>query len=235
MTATFDASSVFAGDLTNAQPHTYVGGTVSAPSGALVLAFASCNAGSGQPTSTINVTSVSGGHSATKIKRLSQADGVGANAPLGVWGFAANGSAFQVTQQDTAAGFAQSQGVFVITGADTNLANLSFGTFVGTGTPTISGTATQDGSMVVLGLNDWNNSSGLPAGASGMTTDLAIQGSADAIPTYYGHKAVNSGAYSVGINALTGQGGTNAIAVLVPPAAAGGGHLMRVDFFPFFP
>ncbi len=221
MAALVDASSQFSSDPTNAQPFTYVGPSVSAPAGALVLVYASCNAASGQPTSTINI-SVSGGHTAILIKRLSQADGGSSNAPVGVWGFAANGSAFQVTQTATASGFAMSQAVYVITGADTsNIAGLPFYTFVGTGTPTISGTASQDGSLVVFGLNDWNNTTGLPAGATGMTQDLAIQGSADAIPTYYGHKSVNTGGFSAGINALTGQGGTNAIGVLVDPAATG--------------
>ncbi len=221
MSVAVDSSSQFSSDPTNATPHTYVGPSVSAPAGALVLVFASCNSASGQPSSTINVTSVSGGHTATLVKRLSQADGGGSqNAPIGVWGFTANGSAFQVTQQDTSAGFAMSQAVYVLTGADTNLANLTIYTFLGTGTPSISGTASQNGSLVVFGLNDWNNTTDLPAGASGMTDDLAIQGSANAIPTYYGHKSVNSGAFTAGTTALAHQGGTNAIGVLVGPTSA---------------
>jgi hypothetical protein len=218
-----DASSQFVGDPTNAQPHTFVGPTISAPAGALVLVYASCNSASGHPTSTIDVTAVSGGHTATKLRRLSQADGGGSqNAPIGVWAFAANGSAFAVTQQDTSAGFAMSQAVFVITGADTsNIAGMTTAIFASAaGTPTMSGTAAQNGSLIVCGVNDWANTQDLPVGATGMTTDLAIQGSADAIPTYYGHKAVNAGAWSVGTTALAHQGGTNGIAVQVEPAAA---------------
>lgn len=221
MTIALDSSSRFAGDPTNAQPHTFVGGSVAAPAGALVLVAASCNAASGHPTSKIDVAA-SGGHTPILIRRLSQADGGGShNAPIGVWGFEANGTSFQVTQTDTSAGFAMSQAVWVFTEADvSDIAALADFVFVSSGTPTISDTAAQDGMVVVFALNDWNNGSDLPAGAAGMTTDLAIQGSGDAIPAYYGHKFVDTGAWSVGTAALSNQGGTNAIAVLVPPESA---------------
>lgn len=214
---TIDASSTFSSDPTNAQPVTYVGPVINAPAGAAVFVFATCDAPPSTPTSTIAITAVSGGHTAFELLTINQASFGGANPPITVWSFNANGTPFQVTQQgQNGAQNGQAQAVYVLTDA---AGVAGTGNWRGLGTPTISDAGpVNPGTLVLCGFADSPNTLDTMAAALGVTQDLSVVPDSDTIPVFFGHEFV-SGAWDVGVAALPNQGGTNGIAVVINSAA----------------
>ena len=212
MAIAIDASSQFSSDPTNAQPVTYTGPTVSAPAGAAIWVFASCDAPPATPTSTIVITGVTGGHTAFEVLTINQASFGAANAPITVWNFTANGTPFEVTQQgQNGAQNSQSQAVYVITGSS---GLESTGNFRGTGAPTISDTASA-GAAALCGFIDSPNTLDTLTATFSTTTDLSVVPDSDTVPAFYGHRLGLSGAFSVGVALPPNQGGTNGIMVLL--------------------
>lgn len=212
MAIAIDASSQFSSDPTNAQPVTYVGPVVSAPAGALIFVFACCDAPPATPTSTIVITAVSGGHTAFEVLTINQASFGGANAPITVWAFTANGTAFQVTQEgQNGAQNSQAQAVYVITGSTGIEAT---GNFRGTGAPTISDTASA-GAAALCGFIDSPNTLDTLTPTFSTTTDQSVVPDGDTVPSFFGHRLGLSGAFSVGVDLPPNQGGTNGIMVLL--------------------
>lgn len=212
MAIAIDASSQFSSDPTNAQPVTYTGPTVSAPAGAVIWVFACCDAPPSTPTSTIAITGVTGGHTAFEVLTINQASFGGANAPITLWNFTANGTPFEVTQQgQNGAQNSQAQAVYVITGSS---GLESTGNFRGTGAPTISDTASA-GAAALCGFIDSPNTLDTLTPTFSTTTDQSVVPDSDTVPSFFGHRLSLSGAFSVGVALPPNQGGTNGIMVLL--------------------
>lgn len=216
MAIAVDASSKWTGDPTNAQPHDFIGPTISPPGSAIAVVIACCSAASGHAASDINISD-SGGHTWTLQQKLRQANG-GANSPIGIWTASVNASSFTVEQVDTDAGFSMVQGVWVVTGAG---AVIDSDVFHGTTAASISMTATAAGQLAIFGMCDWQNSQDTAAKADASMTDRkVVPGSADAQTTYMGDLfSTGAGTITIGTNVLAHPAGTNAVAILLDIAS----------------
>lgn len=194
------------------------------PNGSIICVRGSCFAGSGDDTSTIAISDSIGLTWTTQVIISQLTDGAGTiPPPIAIWTAIGTGVSMTVTTSIVdGVGFAHFQAGRVYTGqhATTPVADTDE-VQAGSSAVQLNLTAPVDDCVAFAGMVDWGNTSDVPVAEAGTTTQCAIA-NGDVQSSWAGFKDnVDTGATTIGTQVLASPDGSNGVAILLQPAAAG--------------
>lgn len=194
------------------------------PNGSIICVRGSCFAGSGDDTSTIAISDSIGLTWTTQVIISQLTDGAGTiPPPIAIWTAIGTGVSMTVTTSIVdGVGFAHFQAGRVYTGqhATTPVADTDE-VQAGSSAVQLNLTAPVDDCIAFAGMVDWGNTSDVPVAEAGTTTQCAIA-NGDVQSSWAGFKDnVDTGATTIGTQVLASPDGSNGVAILLQPAAAG--------------